>query len=137
LAVYQKFQPFVENLAEKVFNLQTDTIRVMLTLTAPSVAHSTKANLTEISVANGYSAMAATVSTSVQVTGTYKWVLADVTWTATGGSIADFRYAAIYSDTAASDELIGFYDYGTTLTITVGNSFTVDFDASAGVFTLA
>jgi hypothetical protein len=63
-------------------------------------------------------------------------VLNDVTFTASGGSIATFRYVVLYNDTATNDELIGWYDYGTTLTVTLGNSFTVDFDGSNGVLTL-
>ena len=42
----------------------------------------------------------------------------------------------LYNDTATNDELIGWYDYGTAVTVTVGNSFLVDFDPSAGVLTI-
>jgi hypothetical protein len=59
-----------------------------------------------------------------------------VTFTATPGSIGPFRYAVLYNDTAASDQLIGWYDYGTSLTLTSGNQFTVQFDATNGVLTL-
>ena len=73
---------------------------------------------------------------SAQTSGTYKLVLNDVTFTASGGSIGPFRYVVLYNDTAASDELIGYYDYGTSLTVTSGNLFVVDFDATNGVLTL-
>lgn len=135
MAVYQKFQPFVENLAEKVFNLGSDTLKVMLTNTAPAVTNGTKSQLTEISAGNGYTAggTAATISSSAQATGTYKLVLADVVFTASGGSIGPLRYAVLYDDTATNDELIGCWDYGASITLLNGESLTVDFSALNGV----
>lgn len=141
MATYNKFNQFVEYLAEKVYDLQNDTIKVALTNSAPVNTNTVLANITQISNGNGYTTggTAATVSSSAQTSGTYKWVLADVTFTASGGSIGPFQYAVLYDDTPTSpaDPLIAWFDYGTAITITSGNSFTVDFDGSAGVFTLA
>jgi len=139
MATFAKFNSFVEAVAEKVHNLGSDTLKVMLTNSAPSAANTVKADITEITAANGYSAggTAATTSSSAQTSGTYKLVLADVTFTASGGSIGPFRYVVLYNDTATNDELIGSWDYGTNVTITDGNSFVVDFDATNGVLTLA
>lgn len=139
MASFNKFQPFVENLAEKVFNLGSDTLKVLLTNSAPSAANGVKTDLTEISAGNGYTAggPTATITSSAQTSGTYKLVLGDVTITASGGSIGPFRYAVLYDDTAASDQLIGFWDYGSSITLADGESITVDFDASAGVLTIA
>ena len=139
MASFNKFQPFVEYLAEKVFNLQTDTIKVMLVNTAPTSSNGVKTDLTEISAGNGYTAggTAATVSSSAQTSGTYKLVLADVVFTASGGTIGAFRYAVLYSDTAASDNLIGYWDYGSSITLANTETFTVDFDGTNGVLTLA
>jgi hypothetical protein len=51
--------------------------------------------------------------------------------------MAPFRYAVLYNDTAANDDLIGFWDFGTTVTLTVGGDpFRVDFSPSTGVLTL-
>ena len=139
MASFHKFQPFVENLAEKVFNLGADTLKVLLTNSAPAAANGVKSDLTEISAGSGYTAGGATasISSSAQTSGTYKLVLGDVTITASGGSIGPFRYAVLYDDTAASDQLIGFWDYGSSITLADGESITVDFDASAGVLTIA
>ena len=139
MASYTKFNSFVENLAEKSFDLGSDTLRVMLCNTAPVAGNSVKANLTEISAGNGYTAggTAVTISSSAQTSGTYKLVLADVVFTASGGSIGPFRYAVLYDDTATNDELIGFWDYGSSITLATTETFTVDFDATAGVMTLA
>lgn len=141
MASFNKFNQFVEDLAKKVHNLNTDTLRVMLTNTAPSAANAVKADITEISAGNGYSAggTQATFVSGAQSGGTYTLKLNNVTFTASGGSIATFRYAVLYNDTPTSpaDPLIGWYDYGTNITITSGNSFTVQFDATNGVLTLA
>lgn len=136
---FNKFNSLVEALAEKVHNLGSDTLKVMLTNTAPSASNTVKADITEISAGNGYTAggTAATISSSSQTSGTYKLVLADVVFTASGGSIGPFRYAVLYNDTAASDELIGYWDYGSSLTLAAGETFTTDFDATNGVLQLA
>jgi hypothetical protein len=142
MATFVKIQAFVENLAEKVHNLGADTLKVMLVNSpAPVATNSVKGDLTEISAGNGYSAggTATTISSSAQSSGTYKLVLADVVFTASGGSIGPFRYAVLYNDTPTSpaDPLIGFWDYGSSITLAVGESLTVDFDPSAGVLTIA
>lgn len=122
-----------------MFNLGSDTLKVLLTNAAPSASNSVKADLTEISAGNGYTAggTAATISSSAQTSGTYKLVLADVVFTASGGGIGPFRYVVLYDDTATSDELIGWWDYGSSITINSGETFTTDFNASTGVMTLA
>lgn len=141
MASFNKFNAFVEHLAEKVHNLGSDTLKVALTNTAPSSANSTFSDITEISSGNGYTAggTAATISSSSQTSGTYKLVLADVVFTASGGSIGPFRYAVLYNDTPTSpaNPLIGYWDYGSSVTLADTETFTVDFDASSGVLALA
>lgn len=139
MATYNKFNSFVEALAEKSHNLGADTLKVMLTNSAPTSSNSVKADLTDISAGNGYTAggTAAAISSSAQTSGTYKLVLADVVFTASGGSIGPFRYAVLYNDTATNDELIGYWDYGSSITLANTETFTVDFDASNGVLTIA
>lgn len=135
MATFNKFNSFVEAMAEKVHNLGADTLKVLLTNVAPSASNTVKANLTEISAGNGYTAggTAATISASSQTSGTYKLVLADVVFTASGGSIASFRYAVLYNDTSTNDELIGWWDYASSVAPAAGETFTVDFDATNGV----
>lgn len=140
MATFTKFNSFVEALAEKKHDLGADTLKVMLTLTAPVATNTVKADLTEIAAGNGYTAggNACTITSSAQTSGTYKLVLADpATWTASGGAIANFRYAVLYNDTATNDELIGFWDYGSTVTVATGETFVVDFDPTNGVLTIA
>lgn len=139
MATFNKFQSFVEAVDEKVHDLGADTLKVMLTNSAPVNTNTVKANLTDISAGNGYTAggTAASISSSTQTSGTYKLVLADVVFTATGGTIGPFRYVVLYNDTATNDELIGWWDYGSSITLNSGETFSVDFDASGGVLTIA
>ena len=141
MAAFNKINAFVEHLAEKVHNLQSDTLKVMLTNTTPLATNSVRADLTEISAGNGYLAggAQATVANSAQSSGTYKLTLDDVVFTAAGGSIGPFRYAVLYNDTPTSpaDPLIGWYDYGSSITLADTETLTVDFDATNGVLTLA
>lgn len=134
MATFTKFNSFVEALAEKVHNLQSDTLTVALcaTANAPIASNTVLANLTQIAYTN-LSARALTVSSSSQTSGTYKLVIADLVLTASGGAVASFRYVVIYNDTATNDELICFFDYGSSLTLADGDTFTLDFDGTNGL----
>jgi len=138
MASFTKFNSFVEALAEKTHNLGSDTLKVVLTNSAPAAANTVLADITQIANGNGYTTggTAATISSSAQTSGTYKLVLADVTFTASG-SMGPFRYAVLYNDTATSDELIGWWDYGSSITLAASETFTVDFDATNGVLQVA
>ncbi len=142
MATFVKFNQFVEDLAKGVHNLNTGVCKVMLTNAAPNATDATRSQITEISGTNGYTTggNTAAFSTGVQTTGTYKLVLSDpATWTASGGSMGPFRYAVLYNDTPTSpaDPLIGYWDYASNVTLAIGESFTVDLDATNGVLTLA
>lgn len=140
MATYNKFNQFVEDLAEKVHNLGADTIKVALTNTVPVPGHTVFANITEIAAGNGYTAggTATTITSSAQTSGTYKLVVSDVVFTASGGTIGPFRYAVVYNDTPTSpaDPLIAWFDYGSSITLNPTETFTADFDASAGLLTI-
>lgn len=136
MASFQKFNSFVEAVAEKTHNLGSDTLKVALTNSAPSASNTVLANITEISY-TFLSSRTITTSSSTQTSGTYKLVLADLTLTTTGGSTGPFRYIVIYNDTATNDELIAYYDYGSAVTLNDGDSFVIDFDSSNGLLTIA
>ena len=138
MATYTKFQVFVENVAEKVHNLGSDALTVALTNSAPIATNTVLTDITQITYTN-CSARVPTITTSAHTTGTYKLVLADLTLTATGGTVGPFRYVVLYNDTPTSpaDPLIGFYDYGSSITLNAGETFLIDFDGSNGVLTLA
>ncbi len=135
MATFTKVDKFVLNLGSKVFNLASDTLKVALTNTIPVVATANQlSNITEISYTN-CSARTVTTTSFTQTSGTAKLVLADLVLTASG-AVGPFQYVVLYDDTASNDELIGFYDYGSALTLDNGDSFTIDFDASAGALTI-
>ena len=138
MATFNKFNSFVEALAEKSHNLGSDTLTVALcaAANAPVATNTVLANLTQISYTN-CSTRAITTSTSAQSSGTYKLVLTDLVLTASGGTVGPFRYVVIYNDTATNDELIGWYDYGSDITLASGETLTIDFDGTNGVLQLA
>jgi hypothetical protein len=140
MVAFSKINQFVQDLANKKHDLSADTFKVMLTNVAPVATNAVKADITDIAAANGYTAggTAAVITSSTQTSGTEKWILADVVFTATG-AFGPFRYAVLYNDTQASPvkPLIAWWDYGSAVTPANGDTFTVDFDASAGVLTIA
>ena len=137
MATFNKFNSFVEALAEKVHNLGSDTLTVALcaAANAPVATNTVLTDLTQISYTN-LSARDLTISSSSQTSGTYKLVIADLVLTASGGSVAAFRYVVVYNNTATNDELIGWYDYGSGLTLADGETLTLDFNATNGMIQL-
>ena len=134
MATFNKFDSFVEALAEKVHNLGSDQLTVALTNSAPVATNTILANLTEIAYTN-LSTRNLTTSSSSQTAGLYKLVVNDLVLTATG-AVGPFRYVVVYNNTATNDELIGWADYGSSVTMANGETFTLDFDGSAGLLTI-
>lgn len=137
MAAFNKFNSFVEAICEKVHNLGSDALVIALcaAANAPVATNTQLSNLTQISYTN-LSSRAITTTSSAQSSGTYKLVLADLVLTASG-TVAAFQYVVIYNDTATNDELIGWYDYGSALTLQNGETFTIDFDGTNGCLQLA
>lgn len=140
-STFNKFNQFTEDLAKKVHNLSADTLKVGLTNTAPVATNAVWGDITEISSGNGYTAggNSAAISSCAQTSGVLKLILSNpATWTASGGSIGPFRYAVLYNSTPTSPmkPLIGWYDYGSSVTLAAGEQFQVAFDGTNGVFTI-
>jgi len=141
MAAYNKFGVFVGDLGKAVHQLHAagHTLKVYASNTAPdAAADDVKADLAEISAANGYPSGGSDVQndyTESSGTGTLTGV--DVVWTASGGSFGPLRYIPLYNDTPTSpaDPLIAWWDYGSPVTVLDGETFTIDFGAS--IFTLA
>jgi hypothetical protein len=133
-SAFYKFQPFVEAAMEGIHNLGSHQLKVALTNTAPSAANAVLTDISEISYTN-CSTRNITTSTSAQTSGTYKLVCADLVLTASG-TVGPFRYVVLYNDTAASKNLIAYYDYASSVTLANGDTFTIDFDGSGGVLTV-
>jgi len=125
-----KYYTFVEDLGKKVHNLNSDTLKIALTNTAPNVStHTGLADITEISAGNGYTAGGTAVASNAysQTSGTAALTGTDVVFTASGGSMGTARYAVLYNDTSTGDKLIQYWDYGSSFTLATGETFTVDF----------
>lgn len=136
MATFNKFNSFVEELANGGHNLATDQLTVALTNTAPTSANSVLSDLTEIAYTN-LSARNITTTSSSQTSGTYSLVLEDLTLTASGGSVGPFQYAVIYNSTPAGGLLIGWYDRGSSITLADGESVTLDFTEAQTLFDLS
>lgn len=136
MATFNKFNAFVEALAEKVHNLGSDQLTLALTNTAPTSAGAILTDITQITYTN-LSTRNLTVASSAQTSGTYKLTITDLVLTASGGSVGPFRYVVLYNSTTASGNLIGWYDYGSSITLADTETLTVDFDGSNGVLTIA
>ena len=145
MATFTKLNGFVEHLAEKVHNLGSDQLVVALSNTAPgseatpptgATTACKLSNVTQVSYTN-CSSRNITTSASAQTSGTYKLTLTDLVLTASGGTVGPFRYVYIYNDTATNDELIAYYDYGSSITLAAGETLTIDFDGTNGLLQVA
>lgn len=139
MASFVKYNSGGEAIAEGI-NAGSDTWKIALTNTAPNVATNTVlADITDLTTSGGYTAGGNTcaITSSTQTSGTYKLVLASpAMWTATGAGFT-FRYAVLY-DATASNALVGYWDYGSSVVMsgTNGDTFTVTLDGTNGTFTL-
>lgn len=134
MAVFNKVNQYVEDVQHGVHDFSTDQLVVALTAaaSAPVATNTVLANLTQISYTN-LSTRNVTTASSGQTSGTYTLSLTDLVLTASGGSVGPFRYVVLYNDTPTSpaDPLIGWYDYGSDLTLADGEQLTIDFAASS------
>jgi hypothetical protein len=140
VAAFNKFNQFVADVANKIHNLGTDALKILLTNTAPVPTNAVKADVTEITAGNGYTAggAAAPVASSTQTGGLYKLIPTGtglVTWTGTG-TFGPFRYAVLYNSTPAAGNLVGWWDYGSAISVNNGDTFTVDLDEINGILQL-
>lgn len=145
MASFNKYNTFVKDLASGVHQLQTGTshvLKVALTNTAPNASTNTvRADITELSTSGGYTSGGISVGTitGAETTGTFKLTGGtDPVWTGSGAGFTA-RYAVLYNDTPTSpaDPLIGWWDYGSSVTVAAGETFTVDLDQTNGILTLA
>lgn len=133
---FYKFECFSADLANGVHNLGGDTLKLALTNTAPIATNTNISNITQISAGGGYSTGGFTLvlTSSTQSSGLYKLVIADYTFTATG-SVGAWQYPVLYNS-SASGALIGYYNYGSVLNMTNGETFLFDFDGTNGLLSI-
>lgn len=119
------FNDFKEKIAEKAHDLGADTLKVALSNTAPSLANTVLADITQIAGTGGYAPATIAVTSSAQAGGTYSLALGAVTFTAVAVDFAPFRYVVLYNDTTAGDMLICYYDRGAPYTLPAGQDFVI------------
>lgn len=130
MASFVKFYCFVEDLGLKKHNLDTDTLKVYLTNTAPTQSNTVYNTPADLSTSGGYTAGGADATgVWTQSTGTAQLAGTDIVFTATSG-FGPFRYAVLYNDTAAAKNLIGYWDYASAVTLGASETFTVDFGST-------
>jgi hypothetical protein len=143
VATFTFFDEFKRRLGDGDIDLTTSTghvFKLFLTNTAPNVdTHDDKGDLTEISATGGYAAKTITHTWAETSAGTGIWRFsggADQVWTASGGTFDTFRYVVLYDDTHANDALVGYWDNGSTVSLTDTNPFTLNLDSNFEIFTL-
>ena len=135
MVAFNKFNQFQADLLLGAHRLAAagDVVKAMLTNTAPVATNTVKANITEITAQVGYPAGGTDIQNDVTLSGAVgQLVGTDVTWTASGGSFGPFRYVVLYNDTQTTPAkpLIGWYDYGSSISVNDTESFTVDYGAT-------
>jgi hypothetical protein len=140
MASYNKFEQFVEDLGKGVHQLHASghTLKVYLTNATPDAAtDAVKTDLAEITNEHGYTAPSDIQNDYTESGGTGTLTGTDVEITADGGTVGPFRYVVIYNDdpTDPADPLVCWWDYGSSITLQDGESFTIDFGAS--IFTIS
>lgn len=139
MAAFNKFNSFTTDLTAAKHDFSSHTFKTMLTNTAPVATNTIKANITEITAANGYtSGGTASTVTKSNASGVETLFATDVVFTASGGNINTFRYAVLYNDTQTTPAkpLVGFWDYGSSISPASGETFTVDYDGTNGFMTV-
>lgn len=140
MVAFNKHNVFVGDLGTKKHDLNGDTFKCSLHNTAPTAANAIFSDLTEITAGNGYTAGgAAATNTYSASAGTGTMAGTAIVWTASGGTIGPFRYVDIYNSTQTTPlkPLMGWWDYGSSITLQIGETFTVKFNGSGTTGTIA
>ena len=126
--VFTKFNSFVDFLAKGGLDLATDTLKVMLTNTAPVATNGKYSDISGNELANGdgYTTGGSVVAgvALTNANGTETLAVGQTVFQSNGGSMGPFRYAVYYDASAANNPLIGFYDYGSSVTLNGANNET-------------
>jgi hypothetical protein len=147
LAAFNKFNLTVQNLVRGVHNLNSDAVLVALYTAAVAPAATDIVYATTLSggaventTGNGYTAGGnsggASISSNSGGTETVKTTSAIPVWTASTAGFS-LRYVVAYNNTTALKNLLGWWDYGSTLTLNGanGDTFTVT-GLNTSIFTL-
>jgi hypothetical protein len=137
MASFVKFFDFTEQLlsAKHNFTAAGDIFKVYATNATPDqTADAFKADLAEITPQNGYPSGGSDIQNTLSETGGTATVGGtDVVWTASGGSFGPLAHVALYNDTMTTpspDGLVGYWSYGSSISVLSGETLTIDFSAA-------
>ena len=139
---FQKFDSFVKNIANKKYNLGSDTLTIALTDVSPVTAGVSTvgqiSEITQISYTNLPTSRVVVQASSTQVAGLYTLMCNILDLISTSGLVAQFRYAVLYDATATGFELVGWYDFAQEIILNGATSdhLVLNFDQTNGVLTL-
>lgn len=153
MATYIKYDIFASDLCGKVHDLlgttpgtDCDSVRVALSNTAGDIAvtKTLLSTCTQIASGNGYTTgglpTTLGLNSGAAASGTFTLTGTKQMWTSSGAGMAQFQYVILYNQTVANGPLISAWNYGSPLTLAVGETFTVKFnngDPTGTIFTLA
>ena len=160
-ATFVKSNTFFADLASGFHRFASDTYKVCLSDTAVTAATGRYNLVTEIAASGGYvtGGFVVKVTNTMHTSGTYRLHIQDEVITASGAAIPQFRYVILYNAAQITPEpaqagttplarasspvswaspfaVVGYYDYGSEVNIPNGSTFTIDFDATNGVFSV-
>lgn len=144
MAALAFYDDFAKRLADGEYGTwSTAGLKFALTNTAPTLSQDSLSEITEVTggnwVAGGITV--GTVSTATDNTDGVRVVTnADFSHTQSSASAGPFRYVVLYADTPTTptaDPLIGYWDYGSAITLQVGETLNVDLDANFALFTIS
>lgn len=153
MATLQKLPSFIKALLRGGHNFESHTFKAALTNSLPAPTATVLADITQVTggayPAGGYTLDSITITSAVEdvkvvvndavqtISATVTRVkIADEVITAAGGTVGALRYAFVYNDTAAGKPLVGYVDYGSSITLADSETLALDFDPDAGVLTL-
>ena len=134
MASFNKINDFVEDLSNGVHNFDSDTFKYALSNTAPASETSDPsadgngilANVTEVAYTNLAEDRTISTTAGSLSSGTLSFDGDNEVLTASGGSVGPFRYVYLYDDTATGDPLIGYWDYGSSITLADGETLSLN-----------
>jgi hypothetical protein len=143
MASFVKINDWVDYMVEDV-DCASDVFEVALSNTAPASETSDPTadgngvltNVTQVTY-TFCSSRVITTNSSSQTGGTYELIFADLTLSASGGSVGPFRYVYVFDQTVTGDPLVCYYDYGSSITLNDGEDLLIDFDQVNGLFQLS
>src|ERR1035437_8222658 len=145
MAAFSKFNATAADLMHGVHNLSTSAVvRVMLSNTVPTSSMTTSTDITQISSGFGYTGgslggSSVGLTSSVQTAGVFKLIASNLVFTAAGGAVGPFRYPVLYdaSTTVVTGPLLGWWDYGSSISLNDTETLTLTIDPTSGLLQLS